>query len=71
MSEFVVVKSFSNQPTAIVARAALEGNGIMAVISSDDAGGMEPQLQLTRGVRLLVRSADVTAAREVLDRGAG
>jgi hypothetical protein len=71
MSEFVVVKSFSNQPTAIVARAALEANGIKAVISSDDAGGMEPQLQLTRGVRLLVRSDDVTAARAVLDRGAG
>lgn len=44
----------------------LETNGIEAAVSSDDAGGNEPQLQLTQGVRVLVAAADEDVARELI-----
>ncbi|MBO0813653.1 MAG: DUF2007 domain-containing protein [Actinobacteria bacterium] len=43
----------------------LRSNGLRAVVSADDAGGVEPQLQL-QGVRVLVARADETAARQLL-----
>jgi Putative prokaryotic signal transducing protein len=39
--------------------------GLRAVVSADDAGGQEPQLQL-QGVRVLVADDDEAAARELL-----
>jgi hypothetical protein len=44
----------------------LEANGINAVVSADDAGGMEPQWQLTDGVRVLVQPEDLDRARELI-----
>ena len=43
----------------------LRSNGVAAVISADDAGGQEPQLQL-HGVRMLVTLSDEADARELL-----
>ena len=43
----------------------LRSNGLRAVVSADDAGGVEPQLQL-QGVRVLVASSDEAAARQLL-----
>ena len=52
----------------------LRNNDLWAVVSADDAGGQEPQLQ-AQGVRVLVTSADAAAARQLLDeanrQGAG
>ncbi len=47
----------------------LESEGVSAVVSADDAGGQEPQLQL-QGVRVLVPAADAALARRVLDQAA-
>jgi hypothetical protein len=44
----------------------LESNDIAAVSSADDAGGLEPQWQLTQGVRVLVAAADESRARELI-----
>jgi hypothetical protein len=44
----------------------LDANGIVAVVSSDDAGGIEPQLQVTQGVRVLVAPEDAERARALL-----
>ena len=41
----------------------LESHGIAATASSDDAGGLEPQWQLTQGVRVLVAAGDAAVAR--------
>jgi hypothetical protein len=65
----VPIRTFANEASALIAQAALRANGIEAVISRDDAGGMEPQLQLTRGVRLLVSKRDLERALAVLDVG--
>jgi hypothetical protein len=43
----------------------LRNNGLRAVVSADDAGGLEPQLQVY-GVRVLVAAADEAPARQVL-----
>ena len=43
----------------------LRSNGVPAYFAADDAGGQEPQLQLS-GVRVLVPAEDEAAAREVL-----
>jgi hypothetical protein len=43
----------------------LLSNGLRAVVSADDAGGQDPQLQM-QGVRVLVASADEASARQVL-----
>jgi hypothetical protein len=64
--------------TAVVARVPslveaqlivgmLESNGIRASTSADDAGGFDPQLQLTQGVRVLVATEDQVRATTLVD----
>jgi hypothetical protein len=43
----------------------LRSNGLSAVVSADDAGGLEPQLQI-EGVRVLVTPSDEASARQLL-----
>ncbi len=64
--EPVVVKTFSNETDAEMANQVLQASGVRAFIFKDDAGGMEPQLQLTGGVRLVVTRSDAERAREIL-----
>lgn len=68
MSEAVVVlKIFDNEIEARMAQQTLEESGVKAFVSKDDVGGMEPQLQLTSGVRLLVSDADGERAHQLLN----
>jgi hypothetical protein len=56
-------------PSAIEAQlivGLLESEGIEAVTSSDDAGGQEPQWQLTQGVRVLVAPEDEERAQQLI-----
>jgi hypothetical protein len=56
-------------PSAVEAQiivGLLESNGIAAALSADDAGGLEPQLQLTQGVRVLVAADDEQRARQLV-----
>jgi hypothetical protein len=43
----------------------LRSNGLRAVVSADDAGGLEPPLQL-QGVRVLVPPSEEVSARQLL-----
>ena len=43
----------------------LRSNGLRAVLSADDAGGLEPQLQI-EGVRVLVPPSEEDSARQLL-----
>jgi Putative prokaryotic signal transducing protein len=64
---------FANVPVAVADSRVeadlivgmLRSNGLRAVISADDAGGQEPQLQ-RRGVRVLVTPSEEAAARRLL-----
>jgi len=67
MSEEVfVLKVFNNEIEAGMAQQVLHEAGMTAFVFKDDAGGMEPQLQRTGGVRLVVNRADAQRARQLL-----
>ena len=61
-----VIKIFSNATDAEMAHQVLEESGVRAFVFKDDAGGMEPHLQRTTGVRLVVNRADVERAHQIL-----
>jgi len=62
----VVVARVPSLVEAQLVVGMLESSGISAAISSDDAGGFDPQLQLTQGVRVLVSTADEARARRLI-----
>ena len=62
---FTIRRYFSETP-AELARMVLEGSGVDARVSADDCGGMQPFLQASTGVRLIVRSEDMERAEEIL-----
>jgi Putative prokaryotic signal transducing protein len=55
----------ANRTEAELIVGMLRSNGVRAVVSADDAGGQEPQLQI-HGVRVLVAPSDEAFARELL-----
>ena len=64
--DVVVLKTFTNEIEAGMAQQVLQEAGVPAFVFKDDAGGMEPQLQRTNGVRLLVNRADAQHAHKML-----
>ena len=64
--EVVVLKTFNNEAEAGMAQQVLQEAGVPAFVSKDDAGGMEPHLQRTNGVRLVVNRADARRAHNLL-----
>lgn len=54
------------RPVAQLIVSVLEGHGIDAVLSSDDADGWAPHVGLAQGSRVLVRGADEQIARDVI-----
>ena len=65
--DIVPIKTYMNELDAQVAISHLKSNNIDAILSRDDSGTMEPYLQLTRGVRVLVKDIDFERALEVLE----
>jgi hypothetical protein len=63
-----VVAQVSSSFEAQVIVGLLKSNGIEATASSDDAGGQEPQWQLTQGVRVLVAAEDESEARQLIEQ---
>lgn len=63
--EMIVLQTFASRVEADLAHGALQAAGIDAMVSADDAGGVEPGLW-TQGIRLLVWEPDADSAREVL-----
>jgi len=47
----------------------LEANEVDAVISGDDAGGIQPGMAAGNGIRLMVRRSDGQKAMELLGAG--
>jgi hypothetical protein len=62
----VVVAVASSTTEARLIVGMLEANGIPARASADDAGGLEPQWQLTEGVRVLAAPEDADEARRLV-----
>jgi len=49
-----------------MAQQVLQEAGMQAFLFKDDAGGMEPHLQRTKGVRLVVNCVDAYRAHKLL-----
>lgn len=65
-NRLTLLEIFNSEIEADLTRERLEASGIEAYVSKDDAGGMRPDLQLTRGVRLLVVESEIETARKLL-----
>ena len=66
MSDFAEVARVGSTVEAQLIAGMLDAHGIRAIVSADDAGGLEPQLQAA-GVRVLVASADADEARSLIE----
>lgn len=64
--DVVVLKTFNSEIEAGMAQQVLQEAGMTAFVFKDDAGGMEPQLQQTNGVRLVVNRVDALRAGNLL-----
>jgi hypothetical protein len=64
--ETIILKVFVTEMDANMAQDILQDDGIKAFVFKDDAGGMEPHLQRTNGVRLVVNRVDADRARKIL-----
>ena len=64
LTEEVALTTSTTEARLIV--GILEANGIRARASADDAGGLEPQWQLTEGVRVFVASEDAAEAQRLV-----
>jgi len=65
-NETIILKVFSTEIDASMAQDLLRDDGIKAFVFKDDGGGMEPHLQRTNGVRLVVKRVDAEHARRIL-----
>ena len=64
--ETIILKVFATEIDATMAQDVLRDEGIEAFVFKDDAGGMEPHLQRTNGVRLSVARSKAERARQIL-----
>ena len=64
--EVAVLKTFDNEIDARMAQEILRDAGVTGFVFKDDGGGMEPHLQRTNGVRLIVKGADAERAHQIL-----
>jgi len=65
--EIVTLRTFAIDLHAEMARAMLDSHGIHAVLSRDNCGGLEPQLTIAGGTRLMVNRDVADEALALLD----
>jgi hypothetical protein len=63
---YTTIDTFTSSFEAEMAAKLLQSAGIEAIVHSDNAGGLEPQLDLTGGVRVLVPENEAHTAKAVL-----
>ena len=61
-----VLRVFNNEIDARMAQQLLQNSGVDAFVFKDDGGGMEPHLQRTIGVRLVVDRGHAERAQQIL-----
>lgn len=65
--ELVRLGTYNSLTEANLVKARLESEGIDALVQSDDVGSTTPTLGMVRGVLVLVREDDESAAKEILE----
>ncbi len=64
--ELATLGTYLHRDEAEIACACLASEGIAAIVVADDEGGLSPGFFTDFRIRLVVRSADLPAAREAL-----
>jgi len=64
--DIVEIARFFNVMEGEVACAQLRAQEIKVYLKTDNAGGIHPELNFTRGIRVMVLAEDEARAREVL-----
>ncbi len=64
--QVVTVATASSRVEAELMCGYLRDNGVQAVFSADDEAALNPALQVTRTVRVLVRADQAARARQLL-----
>lgn len=64
--EIALLRVFDNEVEAQMAQEMLGDAGVTSFIFKDDGGGMEPHLQRTNGVRLVLKNDDLERAQDIL-----
>ena len=68
MADIICIKNYNNRVEAELAKSFLKESDIEAIVSTDDCGGLYPNLLLsTGGARLLVKEEEAQKALDVLD----
>ncbi|HET6268303.1 MAG TPA: hypothetical protein VFG11_11345 [Acidobacteriota bacterium] len=65
--EWVELTQYSSLVEAELAKTKLDSFGIDSYITKDDAGGMNPMLQFSRGVRIFVAKSSRDDAAQALE----
>lgn len=67
MSRWITLEIFPSRHLAEMMSELLANEGVVSVVSVDDAGGLRPDLANTLGARLRVAPEDEERARFILD----
>ena len=67
MSELTCIETYGSRDEAELARSFLESNGIDAIVFADDCGGARPHLQISEGVRLMIKQEDKEMALQLFE----
>ena len=60
------LETFTKELDGEIAKGRLEALGVKVVLEKDNIGGMGPQFDQQRGIKLFVADEDVEKAREIL-----
>ena len=66
MNTWKTLLILSTRPEAEMFKALLEGNGISAIVRSDDNGGMRPELTFGHGAEIQVQEKDFERAEKII-----
>ena len=66
MEGIAVLRTLATREEAEILRGVLEANGITSYVVSDDARGLQPPMELVRGVKLVVAEGDRESAEDAL-----
>ena len=64
---FIELKTVYSEIEAQILMTLLNEENIECIIDKDDAGGMHPQLQAARGVKILIKEEDLEKTKKIID----
>jgi len=64
---YIELGTYNSEIEAQITMGQLQEEGIYSKMKKDDVGGMFPNLNLTQGVKVLVRKSDIEKAKKIIN----